>query len=308
MTNSKLNIALIDVDGTKFPNIALMKIAAYHKNNGDVVEWYFPFNKYDIVYKSKVFTFTPDHYGFINNTNKIIQGGTGYDLLNELPIEIDKIQPDYTIYPNLKYTYGFITRGCPNNCKWCVVPTKEGNIKPYMDIEDITQNQNGVILMDNNILAIDYGIKQIEKIIKLNIKVDFNQGLDARLINNDIAKLLSKVKWIESIRFACDSISMIDHVINAMELLEKHGVKRYRFNNYLLLNGNINDAYYRATELRKYGATINAQPFRNFKVNNVIPQWQKDFARWCNRRELYKKIDFKEYEARKGFYCKEYFN
>ena len=84
--------------------------------------------------------------------------------------------------------YGFLTCGCPNRCKWCVVPQKEGNIKPYMDIEErAIDGRNNIILMDNNILASKYGLSQLEKIIKLKLKVDFNQALDARLVTPDIA-------------------------------------------------------------------------------------------------------------------------
>ncbi|MGN1216734.1 MAG: radical SAM protein, partial [Phocaeicola sp.] len=105
--------------------------------------------------------------------------------------------PDYSIYPSIgkKTAYGFITRGCPNKCKWCIVPEKEGNVKPYMDVEDIAfDGRTNLILMDNNILASDYGIKQIEKIVDRKYRVDFNQGLDARLVTDGIADLISKVR------------------------------------------------------------------------------------------------------------------
>ena len=119
-------IGLIAVD-SKYPNLALMKLSAYHKAKGDLVEWYTPFQHYDVVYMAKVFTFTPDYYQVIANADKVEKGGTGYDIRKTLPLEIDRLQPDYSIYniaPDL--AYGFLTRGCPNKCKWCVVPQKEG--------------------------------------------------------------------------------------------------------------------------------------------------------------------------------------
>lgn len=121
--------------------------------------------KYDKVYAAKVFTFTPD-YNYYINANQIEKGGTGYDIEKVLPIEVDRLQPDYSIYNiDSNLSYGFLTRGCPNRCKWCVVPKKEGKISPYMDIEEITAGRKKAILMDNNILASNYGLQQIEKII-----------------------------------------------------------------------------------------------------------------------------------------------
>lgn len=303
-------IGLIDIDNTGFPNLALMKIAAYHKNIGDAVE-FAGLNNYDKTYLSKIFTYTPDYTPdytpSLAQLGEIIKGGTGYDLTTMLPYEIDNILPDYSIYGIKDIAYGFLTRGCNHNCKWCVVPKKEGQTKPYRDIEQILQGRKKAILMDNNILATDYGIEQIEKIVKFGIRVDFNQGLDARLITPEIAELLSKVKWIRSIRFACDSDSMIEPVIKAMELLVKFGIGKWRFDNYLLLNGDIESAYLRAMTMKEYGISISPQPYRDFREKNNIPQWQKDFARWGNRKELFKSTDFKDYEARKGFLCNSYF-
>lgn len=134
-----MNIGLIDVDKTRFPNLALGKIAAYHRSLGDSVEWADPmFGSYDRVYASKVFVFTPDFTDYYDC--EVVKGGTGYDIHSVLPDEIDRLQPDYSIYPDIdsKTAYGFLTRGCPNKCKWCIVPLKEGNVHPYMDIDEIT--------------------------------------------------------------------------------------------------------------------------------------------------------------------------
>ena len=219
-----MNIGILAVD-SNFPNLALMKISAYHKTRGDQVEWYNPLCEYDKVYTAKVFTFTPD-YNYYINANQIEKGGTGYDIEKVLPVEVDRLQPDYSIYNiDSNLSYGFLTRGCPNRCKWCVVPKKEGKISPYMDIEEITAGRKKAILMDNNILASNYGLQQIEKIIKLGVKVDFNQGLDARLITDEIARLLAKVKWIKRIRFGCDTPGQIAEVERASALIDKYGYK-----------------------------------------------------------------------------------
>jgi hypothetical protein len=97
-----MRIGLIDVDSHKFPNLALMKISAYHKAKGDSVEWCFPLDHYDIVYQSKVFddTYSPD-IDWIPMADKVIKGGTGYGLGDKLPDEIEHIYPDYSIYPDM---------------------------------------------------------------------------------------------------------------------------------------------------------------------------------------------------------------
>lgn len=134
-----MRIGLVSVD-SKIINYALAKISAYHKSKGDVVEWADPmFGEYDIVYQSKIFTFTPDDTN-VYNTKEIERGGTGYSITSQLPPEIDRLQPDYSLYPEIddKTAYGFLTRGCSNSCKWCVVPQKEGMVKPYMNVDEIS--------------------------------------------------------------------------------------------------------------------------------------------------------------------------
>ena len=134
-----LKIGLIDVDGHNFPNLPLMKISAYHKSLGDDVEWFFPLNRYDRVYMSKVFDFTLD-YEFCIQADEIIKGGTGYDLKNKLPQEIESMFPDYSLY-NTKTAYGFLTRGCPRGCEFCVVAEKEG--KCSRKVADLSSFWNG---------------------------------------------------------------------------------------------------------------------------------------------------------------------
>ena len=306
-----MKIGLIDVD-SKIPNLALMKISAYHKSVFDFVEWYNPFDYYDIVYMSKVFTFTPDYDLYIKNATQIIQGGTGYNIKSKLPKHIEFVTPDYSIYPNIdsKTSYGFLTRGCPNKCKWCIVPIKEGKPVPYMDIEEIVKGgRKNAILMDNNILSLDYGIKQIEKIIKLGIRVDFNQALDARLVDDDIAKLLAKVKWLKRIRFGCDTPKQIQECQKAIDLITKHGYKGEVFL-YCILLDDFKESFERINYWKNKGSRFipHAQPFRDVnKKHQIIPQWQNDMARWVNRKELFKTLEFKDYVPRKGFKCEEYF-
>lgn len=200
-----MKIGLLDIDShakvkkwgaAVYPNLALCKIAAYHKQRGDDVEWASQLEHYDILYRSKVFTFTPDDSN-IYSADKVVCGGTGYDIRSHLPQEMDDCQPDLSIYPTIPkdISYGFLSRGCPNRCKWCVVPEKEGMVKPYWDIDRVANGNKKIVLMDNNILALpDYFAEQANKIIERGYRIDFNQAIDARLVNEDNAKLLAKIR------------------------------------------------------------------------------------------------------------------
>ncbi len=217
-----MNIGLYNID-SKYPNYALMKLSTWHKEQGDSVNWYSPIEAplFDKVYASSIFTWTQKEY----IRDNMICGGTGFDIKSALPQEIDNCDPDYSLYPDFKKAIGFLTRGCIRKCPECFVPEKEGNIRPYRDIKQIAMDRDKVILLDNNVLACAHGLKQIEKITEMPIKVDFNQGLDARLITPQIARLLSKVKWARFIRMACDNENMVDAVVKAIEQLIVYGIK-----------------------------------------------------------------------------------
>jgi len=289
-------IGLIDVDGHNYPNLALMKISAHYKIKGNSIEWYTPFENYDIVYLSKVFTYTPDYKHPINNTSQIIKGGTGYNNQIKLPDEIEHIYPDYLLY-NEHRAYGFLTRGCPNKCSWCVVPGKEGKIRGNADITEFWAGQKEAVLMDNNVLAHEHGLKQIEKIIDLGIRIDFNQGLDARIIanNKEIAKLLSRVKWSRYLRMACDTKSQMPLIEKALKNLNEFGFKNYRVFVYVLVK-DVSDALERVMFLKEKGCQPFAQPYRDFE-NKIEPtKEQKRFARWVNHKAIFKTIPFEQYK------------
>ena len=234
-----------------FPNYALMKISAWHKARGDTVEWWNPLYRYDRVYSSKVFDFTPVNPYLPED---VIRGGTGY---RDIPMdkmllpEIDDAFPDYSIYPDCDYAIGYITRGCPNNCRWCIVPKKEGGIKAYRTWEKLVrQDTDKLVLMDNNILACEYGIEQLESMIGSKYRIDLNQGMDARLVTEHVADILSRLSWIRFIRFSCDQKSQIQSVKNAIELLKSKGVKPYRIFIYILVTADVQDAADRVESLK----------------------------------------------------------
>ena len=326
-----MKIGLVDVDGhakkkkwgaTIYPNLALAKIARYWRNRGGQISWASPMEHYDIVYMSKVFNFSPDDT-YIYDADKIIKGGTGYDPLSQLPDEIDRLQPDYSIYPNIPKdtAYGFLTRGCPNKCRWCVVPKKEGAIRPYMDVDEIAiEGRRKLVLMDNNILAAgDYCIQQLQKIIERGYRVDFNQALDARLVTDEIAQLLAKVKWLDNncIRFGCDTHGQIAECERSMNMINRYGFTGQYFL-YTMLTSDFRECYERITywwhrtqETRAshQGRYVypHAQPYRDpNNPHHIIPQWQKDMAGWVNKKAHFVAHSFEEFEPRKGFRCREY--
>jgi hypothetical protein len=289
-----MEIGLIDVDGHNFPNLALMKISRFHKNNGDMVQWEYQnySKKYDIVYKSKVFSFTKDMSLSINS-DRIMKGGTGYNF-DKLPKEIDNLCPDYSIYPKFTEAYGFLTRGCPNKCNWCIVPDKEGNIQPYADIESFLDGRKNVVLMDNNVLASKHGLEQIEKIIRLGLKIDFNQGLDCRIIakNENISELLGNVKWYKPLRMACDTLEQMTYIEKATNLLRKHNANPKQYFIYMLIT-DIEDAKKRLEFIHNLKLTPFAQPF--ISIDHKPTKTQKQFARFVNRK-IYKVDDWENYK------------
>jgi hypothetical protein len=288
-----MKIGLIDVDGHHFPNLALMKLANYHRQQGDTVEWVNHFEHYDKVCQSKVFTFTPDVSTFVN-ANEIIKGGTGYKMYTDL--FCDDTEPDYSIYPLYEHAYGFLTRGCIRNCNWCIVPKKEGKIRAYRDIETVLQGRKSAILMDNNVLASEHGVQQLERIADLKCKVDFNQGLDCRLVTDEIAQLLAKIKWIRFIRFACDTIEAIEPLLKAIERLNRYDVKNYRIFVYILVK-DIADANERCRILKRLCVNPFAQIYRDDSNNSQPTAEQKRFARYVNQKAVFNATEWENYRG-----------
>lgn len=296
------NICLIDVDGHNgFPNYALMKIAAWHKKQGDNVSWFSPlFSKPDICYASKIFTFTKDYPYFPQC--ELRKGGTGYDVKSRLPEEIDSMFPDYSIYPECDYAIGFLTRGCIRHCKWCVVPEKEGRISEYRTIIDlIRRDLRKLILMDNNFLAAndDFVKDQLKEIIRFNLSIDFNQALDARLVTSQSAELLAKVHWIRYIRFSCDTDSQIEPVETAVRLLREKGYCHEIFIYVLAID--FENAYSRVKRLLAIDDKIKpfVMPYRtltNEKDDEGNSRQVKRLARWCNRDWIRKSCEFEHYK------------
>lgn len=285
-----------------FPNYALMKIAAWHKAKGDTLEWWNPLYRYDRVYSSKVFDFTPtDPY----LPGDVIRGGTGYRDLPmdlKLPPQIDQMFPDYSIYPDCDYAIGYLTRGCIRKCRWCVVPHKEGAIRPYREWRELVrQDTDKLVLMDNNILACQHGVEQLQSLIGSGYRIDLNQGMDARLVDDHIADILSRLSWIRFIRFSCDQKSQIESIRRTIDLLEKHGVRPYRVFIYLLVTKDIQDAEERVEALKGYKAiNLYAQAERNERLGIIPNKAQLEFQQRYIYSGCYRSETWEEYCKRKG--------
>ena len=284
-----MNIALHDADKTAFPNLALMKLSAWHKEHGDDVEWFEPlFSDCDKVYSSKAFTFTPDDPHLPQCAHR---GGTGYCSVAALPDDVEHICPDYDLYET-DYSLGFLTRGCPNKCEWCFVPDKEGDIRANADVDEFVRHRD-VVLLDNNVLAHEHGLRQIEKLAERGVRVDFNQGLDARLIDDISARLLGKLKWLRPLRLACDYKGQIDSVRRAVELLRWHNVTPRRYFCYVLVR-DVGDAVERVRFLKGMNVDPFAQPYRD-KDGTPPTEEQQHFARWVNHKAEFKSRTWEEY-------------
>lgn len=293
-----MRIGLIDVDGhSGFPNLALMRLSGYHKAKGDSVDWWDGFEHYDRVYMSKVFTFSPD-IDTVIDADEIIQGGTGYKNYGSLPPEVEATYPDYSIYPNFKSAIGFLTRGCIRNCPWCIVPRKEGHIRLAATWQEIKRpDSREIVFMDNNVLACDHGIQQIEEMGSQPVWVDFNQGLDARLITPEVSKLLARLHWIRFVRMSCDTLPMLPVVIDAARNLVKAGIAPSRLWCYVLVQ-DVATAHKICTTLDMWGIRPFAQPYRDYDGGEPTEE-QKHFARWVNCKQLFNSCTWAEYDRRR---------
>ena len=316
-------IGLIDVDGGKnFPNIALMKISAFHKAKGDSVCWYDPFfcaDEFDKVYMSKVFSFTPD-YEYPIHAKEINKGGSGYciSLVNgkevfdkskdvPLPDEIEHIYPDYSIYPELTQdtAYGFLTRGCPRGCSFCIVGTKEGRCsRKVAYLSEFWSGQKKIVLCDPNILACREWKDLLQQCIDSGAEIDFNQGLDIRLMTEEKAKMISSLK-LKGIHFAWDRYEDKEKVLPRLKLFadialptlskgQIHNAVVYTIVNYdTTLEQDLDRIY----TLRDMGYWAYVMIYDREHCQKVY----RDLARWCNNRFIFAKCKrFEDYQGSSG--------
>lgn len=309
-----MRIGLYDADGHKFPNLPLMKISAWHKSKGDSVEFAVPLAEYDRVYVSRVFG---DEYSrfenFCFNAKEIVYGGTGFAITIEngrevytkkndksLPFEIEHIYPDYSLYSTLtkNTAYGFLTRGCPNDCGFCIVSKKEGRIsKKVADLSEFWRGQSHIKLLDANLLACKDKIDLLNQLAKSGAKVDFTQGLDARFITDEVVDLLAGIK-IDKAHFAFDFMKNERAIIKGLQIFQQKCTVRsreaivYMLTNY---DTTIKDDLYRVNAIRDLGFQPDVRIYRK----STAPRVLRDLQRWCNNRFIFHSCDFMDYVPRK---------
>lgn len=319
-------IGLIDVDGHNFPNLCLMKLSAYHKSRGDLVEWYSSErDMYDIVYMSKVFSeeYSPEISEPLN-TKEVIKGGTGYAIKTqngreiydksldpELSSEIEHIYPDYSIYP--EYTgygkplkqqtaYGFLTRGCPRGCGFCHVAPKEGRCtQKVADLSEFWHGQGHICLSDPNILACPEWRELLSQLVKSGATIEFNQGLDARLITQEKANLLAAMK-IKTPHFAMDGMESVKAVRKGLQLYvnacKKKNKGKWNWRNakvFCLVN--FDTTFEQDMQRIKVIQECGCQPYVMIYNKPSASPILRRLQRWTNSTAIYAKSnDFYEYQ------------
>lgn len=303
-------VGLIDVDGHNFPNLPLMKISAWHKKRGNVVRWYnpicdsFPQPPLDRVYMSKVFTFTPDSPYFIN-AKEVIQGGTGYSYPyggKPLDPEIEHIYPDYSLYGITDTAYGFLTRGCPRNCDFCIVGKKEG-LKSHKvaDLSEFWNGQKNIVLCDSNLIACPDWKDLIQQLIKSKAKVNINQGIDIRIMTEEKAKMIKQLR-VESVHFAWDRYEDKEKIIPKFKKFKEiTGWGARKTSVYVLTNYNttLEQDLERIYTLRDLDYDPFVMIYEKHKTRNDDPV--RLLQRWVNNRKIFKTIrKFEDYDPKKG--------
>lgn len=300
-----MKVGLIDVDGHNFPNLPLMKLSAHHKINGDVVEWYNPLitwkYPYDKVYMSKVFTFTPDYLHPVN-AGEIIRGGTGYyypDGGQPLPEEIEHIYPDYSLYP--EYTkntaYGFLTRGCPRGCGFCIVGKKEGRrSQKVADLSEFWRGQKNIELLDPNMFSCPDWKELSEQIIESKARINFDQGCDIRTIDEEKTAHIMQMN-IKQIHFAWDRYEDKGEIVPKFRMFkELTGWDKRKMTVYVLVNYDttMEQDLERIYTIRDIGfwPYVMIYDKQNTKPHDDVRKLQ----RWVNMRAIFESVErFEDY-------------
>ena len=309
-----MRIGLIDFDG-KLPNLAIMKLSSFYKRQGYQV-FLNNFGEVDKIYCSVLFEKNKTKaVGLKNIYNNIEFGGTGFDLKKKLTPVIESCRPDYDLYKVediyqricrgigtkkmkmkkaetiINSGIGFTSRGCIRSCKFCVVPESEGELKQDTPIKDIVNPKSNVlVLLDNNLTADPHVLGKLKEIKERNLLINITQGIDVRLINDEIAKALSEVKHQFSVHYAWDLMSFEKMVLEGIDILSRY-IKRYRHLCYILVGFNtvFDEDLYRFRKLDEAGIDPYVMIYNSLKDTRL-----NHFARWVNSK-IYKVTSFDEY-------------
>lgn len=308
-----MKIGLIDVDGHNFPNIPLMKLSAWHKSMGNQVDWYNPLlsGHIDKVYMSKVFNFTPDYMYFID-ADTVIKGGSGYaietnngkeiyrnDLDKPLMYDIEHTYPDYALYPDLTKdtAYGFLSRGCPRGCDFCHVKNKEGGQSVKVaNLSEFWRGQKNIVLCDPNLLACPDWEDLLGQLIDSKAKVNINQGLDIRLVTEEKATLIKKIR-VDRVHFAWDRYKDKDLVVTNLKMFKEITKWHYSKMEVLILTNfdtSIEQDLERVYTIRDLGYDPYIMIYNKANTNSKMKI--RKLQRWTNNKFIFRSTDkFEEY-------------
>ncbi len=292
-----MRIAIYDVD-SKIPNLALMRLSAYHKERGDDVEAYSPLFKdhYDHIYASRLFNFSN---ASLLDPDRMEIGGTGWDLHKSLPPRVESLTPDYSFY-NYPHSIGFTMRGCRFVCKFCVVPEKEGRPKANNTVAEIWTQRNSdfVVLLDNDFFGNPEWRERIAELQRFDLKVNFSQGLNIRIITDEQAKALASVRFWNyqqtrrQVYFAWDRFQDERLINDGIKRVKAAGIKAWQMAFYVLIGFDTTPEQdlYRVTKLRDLGCDPYAMPY------NKSDPYQQRFARWVNHRAIFNTVKWRDYK------------
>ena len=290
-------ILLVDVD-SKIPNLALMKISAWHKINKDDVG--FNIENPDKVYISCIFKKNASQAKGIAKyypDAEIDIGGSGVDLKKELPVDVEMMKPDYDLYQST-FSQGYTTRGCIRNCGFCIVPEKEGQIRVNQHpLEFADPRFNTMMIMDNNLFAApeEWQKEVFDWFENTSTKMLSPQGWDARLLTKQRWVRLQSIKHAQAIHFAWDNTKDEHHIVKAIEIMRSGGISKSQLQrniSFYVLAGfesTFEDALYRCTKLKEMGTQSFVMPYhkKDKRINAL--------ARWANRPWLYWSMPFENY-------------
>ena len=283
-----MNIGLVNVDSHGFPNIPLMKISAWHKVAGDDVEFAIAGKQYNKVYMSKIFTESREPDGIVGDA--IVRGGSGYDLENRLPDEVEHMYPDYSLYPELTKdtAFGMLTRGCPRcNHGFCITPKKDGCVsRKVADLSEFWNGQRKIVLLDQNILACKDRMELLQQLKDSKAWVEFNGGTDIRFMSNEVIEAMRGIKT-KDYHFAWDDPR--ENLEQQFRRVKESGLKNPdRMRVYVLTNywSSTEEDLHRIYTLRQMGFVPFVMIYDKQKFVDKNGRWLQDVGKRYTREQM----------------------